>query len=350
MLTSNIDNELKEILSKALPKILVIGSGGAGNNTINRLYLNYLNGIKTVAINTDAQDLLKVKADKKILIGKTLTNGLGAGSYPEVGEKAAYEDIDEIKEILNDKSVVFLTSGLGGGTGTGSLPVIAEISKRTGALTIAIVTMPFTMEGKKRYDNAVYGLLKLEKRVDAIIIISNDKLLELYPKLPMKTTFQLCDKLLTDSINNIIEMISKPGIVNLDLADLKSVLRDIGYSIVAFGEGEGSQKSKDCIELALGNPLLDVEINGAKGALINITGGTDLRLEEAHNVVKHVMDAIGGNAKMKWGVQIDNALKNKIKVMAIITGIPRQRFEKYFYFESYKHDYNIDIIPKEVLT
>lgn len=331
-----IDAELKDLLAKTIPKILVIGTGGAGNNTLDRIYISNHTGIKTIAINTDAQDLLKIRAEKKILIGKELTKGLGAGSFPEIGEKAAQENIEEIKQIFVDASVVFLTCGLGGGTGTGSIPFIAELAKKAGLLTIAIVTVPFTMEGKKRYENAVQGLLKLEKVTDSLIIISNDRLLELYPKMPINTTFMLCDKLLAHSINAIIEMITKPGIVNLDLADLKAVMKDTGYSIIALGESDSKQKAHDAIVSAIKTPLFDVDLKSAYGALVNVTGGDDLTLEEAHQVVDYVINELGHNTKLIWGAQIDSMLKDKIKVMAVVTGIPRERFEKYFSFDSYK--------------
>lgn len=343
MLINNrqIDTELKELLSKTLPKILVIGIGGAGNNTISRLYITNNSGIRTIAVNTDAQDLLKVRADKKILIGKELTKGLGTGSFSEIGEKAAQENIEEIKQIFADASVVFLTCGLGGGTGTGSIPIIAELAKKAGLLTIAIVTVPFTMEGKKRYENAVQGLLKLEKVTDSLIIISNDRLLELYPNLPINTTFMLCDKLLAHSINAIIEMITKPGLVNLDLADLRAVMKDMGYAIIALGESDSKEKAREAIESALKTPLFDVVLRDSGGALVNVSGGEDLTLEEAHKVVDFVINEIGYNTKLIWGAQIELMLKNKIKVMAVITGIPRERFEKYFSFDSYRANFHL---------
>ena len=342
----SIDDELKEFLNRILPKIIVVGAGGAGNNTLNRLSANGLADSTTIAVNTDAQDLLKIKSKKKILIGKELTRGHGAGSYPEIGEAAALESIDEIRKSVEGNDIVFLTCGMGGGTGTGSLPIIAEQAKRSGVLTIAIVTVPFAMEGKKRYENAIRGLMKLEKNVDSMIIISNDKLLELYPNLPMSQAFLMADMLLSNSIQGIIEMITKPGIVNLDLADLKTIIKDMGYSIILVGESMNSMKARDAIESAMKNPLFEIDYSGAKGALINIIGGEEMRLSEAKTIIGQIIKSIGSDTRLIWGAQLDKAMNNKVKVMAVITGLPRERFEKYFDFKSYKFDLDVDVALK----
>jgi cell division protein FtsZ len=217
-------------LAKQRASIKVVGAGGGGNNTINRMTEVGIVGAETIAINTDAQDLLYTTADKKILLGKEITRGLGAGSIPKIGEDAAHESEHEIKQALTGADMVFITCGLGGGTGTGSAPVVAEIAKKMGALTVAVVTMPFAMEGHRRYENAVIGLEKLEKSVDTLIVIPNDKLLQLVPDLPLHTAFKVADEILTNSVKGIAELVTKAGLVNLDFADIRAVMGNGGFN------------------------------------------------------------------------------------------------------------------------
>ena len=219
------DAELEELLAQQRASIKVFGAGGGGNNTINRITEVGIHGAATIAINTDAQDLLYTTADKKILIGREVTKGLGAGSDPKIGEEAARESEHEIKKAMDGADMIFITCGLGGGTGTGSAPIIAEIAKKTGALTVGIVTMPFTMEGNRRYDNAVIGLERLEHVVDTLIVIPNDKLLELAPDLPLHTAFKVADELLTNAVKGIAELVTRAGLVNLDFADVKTIMK-----------------------------------------------------------------------------------------------------------------------------
>ena len=224
---NEIDAELENFLSKQRAKIKVIGTGGAGNNTINRITEVGIKGAETIAINTDAQDLLYTSSNTKILIGREATKGMGAGSNPKLGEEAARENEHEIKNALSNSDMVFITCGLGGGTGTGSAPIIAETAKKLGALTVGIVTMPFTMEGHRRYDNAVIGLEKLEQIVDTLIVIPNDKLLELAPDLPLHTAFKVADEILTNSVKGIAELVTKAGLVNLDFAEIRDVMKGL---------------------------------------------------------------------------------------------------------------------------
>jgi cell division protein FtsZ len=317
----DIDRELEEILSKQRATIKVVGTGGAGNNTVDRIAEVGVEGAEVIAINTDAQDLLYTTADKKILIGKDLTNGLGAGSIPKIGEEAARETEHEIKEVLMGADMVFVTCGLGGGTGTGSAPVICELAKKVGALTVAIVTMPFSMEGMRRYENALVGLEKLESIVDTLIVIPNDKLLELAPDLPIHTAFKVADEILTNAVKGIAELVTKAGLVNLDFADIRAVMGKGGVALIGVGESDTENRAIEAVEKAINNPLLDVDISGANGALINVIGGLDMTLEEARKVVETVSARLDEDARIIWGAQISEDMQNTIRAMLIITGV-----------------------------
>ncbi len=318
---SDIDAELEQLLSKQKASIKVVGTGGGGNNTINRISEVGIVGAETIAINTDAQDLLYTTADKKILIGKELTHGLGAGSDPKIGEEAAKESEHEIKEALQGADMVFITCGLGGGTGTGSAPIIAEISKKLGALTVGIVTLPFSMEGNRRWENAVYGLERLESVVDTLIVIPNDKLLEIAPDLPLHTAFKVADEILTNAVKGIAELITKTGLINLDFADVKAVMSSGGVALIGVGESDSENRAVEAVEKAVNNPLLDVDISGANGALINVSGGPDMTLDEARRVVEGVSERLDPDARIIWGAQISEDLAKTIRVMLIVTGV-----------------------------
>ena len=315
------DDELRRYLKKDIATIKVIGVGGGGNNTINRISEVGIFGTETIAINTDAQDLLYTTADKKILIGKETCNGLGAGSNPKKGEEAAKEQASEIKRHIKGADMVFITCGLGGGSGTGATPVVADIAKKSGCLVVAIVTMPFTMEGKKRTDNAMQGLEKLESIVDTIIIIQNDKLLQLAPDLPLQTAFKVADEILMQGVKGVAEMITRIGLVNLDLADIKTVMSNGGLSLIGVGESDSDKKAAEAIEKAIKNPLLDVDITGASGALISVAGGPDMVLDEARQIVEEISKRLHEDATIIWGAQVSDDLKNIVKVMIIVTGV-----------------------------
>jgi cell division protein FtsZ len=316
-----IDTELEELLTLQRATIKVIGCGGGGNNTIGRITEVGIAGAETIAVNTDAQDLLYTTADKKILIGRESTRGLGAGSNPQVGSDAAKESDTQLKQAITGADIVFITCGLGGGTGTGSAPVIADIAKKTGALTVAIVTVPFTMEGNRRYENAVIGLERLEKIVDTLIVIPNDKLIQLAPDLPLQTAFKVADEILTNAVKGIAEMVTRNGLVNLDFADVRAVMQDGGVALIGVGESDIENRATEAVEKAIGNPLLDVDISGAKGALINIAGSKDLTLNEAKEVVEKISERLSPNARVIWGAQLYEDLGRTLRVMLIVTGV-----------------------------
>jgi cell division protein FtsZ len=318
---NSVDAELEAFLANQKASIKVVGTGGGGNNTINRIAEVGIVGAETIAINTDAQDLLYATADKKILIGKELTHGLGAGSDPKIGEEAARESEQEIKKALQGADMVFITCGLGGGTGTGSAPVIAEISKKLGALTVGIVTLPFSMEGNRRWENAVDGLERLEAIVDTLIVIPNDKLLEIAPELPLHTAFKVSDEILTNAVKGIAELITKTGLINLDFADVRAVMGSGGVALIGVGESDSENRAVEAVEKAINNPLLNVDISGANGALINVSGGTDLTLDEARKVVEAVSERLDPDARIIWGAQISEDLDKTIRVMLIVTGV-----------------------------
>jgi len=323
--TTSVDAELEQMLSKQKATIKVIGTGGAGNNTVTRIAEVGVVGAEIISVNTDAQDLLYTTSDKKILIGKELTHGLGAGSDPKTGEEAARESEHELKDALTGADMVFITCGLGGGTGTGSAPIIADISKKLGALTVGIVTMPFTMEGNRRYENAMIGLERLENVVDTLIVIPNDKLLELAPDLPLLTAFKVADEILTNAVKGIAEMVTKAGLINLDFADIKAVMTGGGVALIGVGESDSENRAVEAVEKAIANPLLDVDVTGANGALINVSGGPDMTLEEARKVVETVSQKLDENAKIIWGAQIYEDLPNIIRTMLIVTGVSSEQ-------------------------
>lgn len=316
-----IDRELAELIKNQAAKIKVIGIGGGGNNSLNRMGEIGIRGGELIAINTDAQDLLYTNADQKILIGKELTQGLGAGSNPRIGEEAAKESEAELKKKLAGSDMVFITCGMGGGTGTGAAPVVASIAKKQGALTIGVVTMPFTIEGQKRVENAVLGLEKMEAITDTLIVIPNDKLLELAPELPLHTAFKISDEILTNAVKGITELVTTSGLVNLDFADIRAVMDEGGVSLIGMGESDTENRSQDAVQKALQNPLLDVDISGAKGALVNIIGGPNMSLEECKTIIETIGNKLSPQAKMIWGAKISPDMDKSIRVLLIATGV-----------------------------
>ena len=319
------DKELLDFLQESMPKICVIGAGGSGCNTINRLAQMGIEGAELIAANTDVQQLLKIKADKKLLLGKKLTRGMGAGSNPEIGEAAAKESAKEIEKAIEGASMVFITCGLGGGTGTGSAHVIAEIAKNMGALTIGVVTLPFFSEGRQRRKNALEGLSKLRKKADTTIVITNDKLLTIAPDLPLNTAFRVSDEVLAGASKGITELITKAGLVNLDFADLKTILINGGYAVIGTGESTAdaktNERAKMAIEAALNSPLLDADISNASRALINVTGGADMTLREAELMVTEVSAKIAKDSHIIWGARVDEEMpKNTIRVLVVLAG------------------------------
>lgn len=316
-----LDAELEALLQRQMARIKVVGVGGAGNNTINRIMEIGVKGSEIIAVNTDAQDLLYATASRKILIGREITGGLGAGSQPRIGEEAAKENEADIKKALQESDLIFVTCGLGGGTGTGAAPVIAEVGKKLGSLVVGVVTLPFAMEGQRRYENAVVGLEKMENIVDTLIVIPNDKLLELAPDLPLQTAFKVVDEILANAVKGIAELITKAGLVNLDFADIRTVMGKGGVALIGVGESDSENRATEAVEKAINNPLLDVDISGANGALINICGGTDMTLEEARKIVETISDKLDPEAKVIWGAQISEDLDSTIRTLLIVTGV-----------------------------
>ena len=316
-----VDQELAELLKKQSAKIKVIGVGGGGNNSLSRMREIGIKGGELIAINTDAQDLLYANADKKILIGKELTMGLGAGSNPKIGQEAAKESESEIKKKIAGSDMVFITCGLGGGTGTGAAPVVAALAKKQGALTIGVVTLPFIIEGRKRIENAMEGLERMESTVDTLIVIPNDKLLELAPDLPLHTAFKISDEILTNAVKGVTELVTTSGLVNLDFADIKTIMLNGGVSLIGMGESDSQQRAIESVEKAIDNPLLDVDISGASGALVNIIGGPDMSLDECKLIIETIGNKLSPEAKLIWGAQISDDMEKSIRVLLIVTGV-----------------------------
>lgn len=301
-------------------KILVVGAGGGGNNCVTRLTNIGIKGANTVAINTDAKQLSVTNAHRKLLIGKEITRGLGAGGYPEVGRKAALESEREIKSILKDVDMVYVVCGLGGGTGTGSAPEIARMAKDLGAIVIGSVTMPFRIEGA-RLGRAEDGLYQLRQICDTVIVIENDKLLKVAGDLPLQQAFGVADNLIATVIKGVTETISQPSLVNLDYADVKTIMHSGGVASVGFGESDTKTRAEEAVVKAMTNPLLDVSYGGGTGALIHITGGNDLKLDEVNLIGEYVSKQLDQDAQVIWGTRIDPAFNGKVRVITIITGV-----------------------------
>lgn len=315
------NSELERVLHSLVTKIKVFGCGGAGTNTIMRCAEEDLGDIDLVAMNTDAQHLLSAKVPHKLLIGRHLTRGLGAGALPQVGEEAAQETEEDIRAAVAGADMVFITCGLGGGTGTGSAPVVARMAREAGALTIAVCTLPFGVEGAVRMENAEAGLARLRDVCDTVIVIPNDKLLEVAPRLPLGAAFKVADELLMRSIRGITEMITKPGLVNLDFADLKTIMKKGGVAMIGLGESDGDDRAIEAVTEALQSPLLEIDITDATGALVNVVGGQDMTLKEAEAVVQEIYSRINPDARIIWGTSVNHALDRAVRVMLVITGV-----------------------------
>ncbi|MFD1644726.1 cell division protein FtsZ [Haloarchaeobius litoreus] len=315
------DDELEDVLEDLQTNITVVGCGGGGGNTIDRMHEEGIHGAKLVAANTDVQHLVEIESDEKILMGEQKTGGRGAGSLPQVGEEAALESQEEIYESIEGSDMVFVTAGLGGGTGTGSAPVVAKAARESGALTIAIVTTPFTAEGEVRRTNAEAGLERLRDVSDTVIVVPNDRLLDSVGKLPVRQAFKVSDEVLMRSVKGITELITKPGLVNLDFADVRTVMERGGVAMIGLGESDSDAKSTDSVKAALRSPLLDVDISGASSALVNVTGGSDMSIEEAEGVVEEIYDRIDPDARIIWGTSIDETLDGSMRTMIVVTGV-----------------------------
>ena len=302
-------------------RIRVIGGGGGGNNAVDRMIDAGIKSAEFVAMNTDYQALIRSKAELKIQLGAELTKGLGAGADPSIGEKAAQESIDQIKEVLQDNDLVFITAGMGGGTGTGAAPVVASIAREMGILTVAVVTKPFNFEGKKRMENAEKGIENLRQYVDTLVIIPNEKLLSVVPKgTPIVKAFQVADDVLRQGIQGISDLIVNPALINLDFNDVRTVMSDKGLAHMGIGCGEGENRTLEAVRQAVQSPLLETDIEGATGVIINVTGGLDISLSEVAEASKLVQDVVDSSANIIFGAGVDEELGDKVVVTIIATG------------------------------
>jgi cell division protein FtsZ len=319
--SEGVDDELESVLRQTMAEILVVGVGGAGGNTVTRLLDIGLQDVESVVMNTDAQALVYADASRKMLLGRETTGGMGAGNNPEVGEQSAIEAIPAIKDLVHGKDLVFVTCGLGGGTGTGAIPVVAKEAKDAGALTVAVVTFPFKMEGKVRTENSKIGLSKLLGWCDSVIVVPNDKLLELAPGVPINTAFKISDEVLLKIIVGMSELIVKPGLVNLDLADLRKILKGSGAALIGLGEASGREKAMKAAMDVLNSPLLDVDISNGRGAIVNVVSSMDVTLMDVEKIVKMVGEKLNPKAEIIWGAQIDEEMKDTVRVLIVISGL-----------------------------
>ncbi|MHA1637500.1 MAG: cell division protein FtsZ [Candidatus Thorarchaeota archaeon] len=314
------DDELAELLQTVSARILVVGVGGAGNNAITRLMDVGIEGAETLAVNTDAQDLYFCNAHHKLLLGKESCGGLGAGNNPDLGETAALESYEVIKDVTRG-DLIFITAGMGGGTGTGAAAHIAKAAKENGALTVGIVCLPFEVEGATRKRNARRGLNALMEHVDTLIAIPNEKLLEIAPDLSLPEAFMVADEVLVRAVKGIAELISKPGLVNLDFADVRTTMKNGGVSIIALGEGQGEERVEEAVYNALKNPLIDVSIENARNILVNVSGNSDLQLVEVKRVVELVTEQVNPDAEVIYGALIVPELGDRVRVTIIASGV-----------------------------
>ncbi|WP_158735444.1 cell division protein FtsZ [Alteribacillus sp. YIM 98480] len=310
-----------EMDMEQLAQIKVIGVGGGGSNAVNRMIENGLQGVEFIAVNTDAQALQLSEAETKLQLGGKLTRGLGAGANPEIGKKAAEESKEQIEEALTGADMVFITAGMGGGTGTGAAPVIAEVAKEIGALTVGVVTRPFTFEGRKRSGQASTGISALKEKVDTLIVIPNDRLLEIVDKnTPMLEAFREADNVLRQGVQGISDLIAVPGLINLDFADVKTIMSEKGSALMGIGIATGENRAAEAAKKAISSPLLETSVDGAQGVLMNITGGTNLSLFEVHEAAEIVSDASDHEVNMIFGSVINENLNDEIVVTVIATG------------------------------
>lgn len=309
---------------EAFARIRVVGVGGSGKNAVNHMINSKVRGVEFVVINTDAQDLHHSQAKRKIHIGKNLTRGLGTGMDPTLGKRAAEETKEEIQEALKSSDMVFIACGLGGGTGTGGAPVVARTAKELGALTVAVVTKPFSFEGKQRMMLAEQGLEELKKEVDATVVIPNDRLLAVVDKdTTVKNAFAMCDNILRQAVEGISDLITVPGIINVDFADIRSVMENAGSALMGIGIASGEKRAEQAAKMAINSPLLELSIHGAKGVLFSVSGGEDLGMLEIQEAARVITEAIDPNAKVIFGTVYDeNLKKNEVKVTVIATGFP----------------------------
>ncbi len=301
-------------------RIAVVGAGGQGSNLVNRLYNNGLKSATTIAVNTDAKHLNMIKADKKLLIGKEITKGLGAGGFPEVGMKCAEASQNEILEAIKGYDMIFVSAGMGGGTGGGSAPVVAKLAKEEGALVVGFVTWPFALE-RSRKAKAEWSLEQLGRHTDTTIIVENDRLLSYAPNLPVEKSFELVDNIAYNAVKGITDVISLPSLINIDFADLRAVLRDGGTAVINMGFGSGTDKVQKAIKSTLTHPLLNVDVANGKNAMIHVTGGTSMTIDEATRIGRGVTEGMDAKANVIFGSRLSPEMGDQVRVMSIVTGV-----------------------------
>lgn len=316
----NMSEENVDQFEVGQARMVVVGCGGAGQNMVDWLHQKGINGAEIVAVNTDLQDLKLKNADKKILVGKEVTRGLGAGGDPQKGVMAAQESIQEIKESISGADMVFICAGMGGGSGTGIAPVVAKVARDMGAIVIGVVTMPFSIE-RARIDKAEFGLQKLRSTSDTVVVIDNNRLVKIAGNLPVKSAFAVANELVSVMIKGIVEIISIPSLVNLDFADVKAIMSSGGVATVGIGTSDTNRRVEEAVEEALANPLLDIDYAGATGALIHITGGEDMLLEEIDRAGQLVTQSLHTDANVIWGARVDESHSKRVTVMSIMTGV-----------------------------
>jgi cell division protein FtsZ len=313
-------NEVSEVLPLGRCRIVVVGVGGAGNNTVTRLMEMGVVGAECIAVNTDALHLSVSRAHQKVLIGEKLTKGLGVGGNPKLGRAAIEESKKRIEDLLSDVDIAFITAGLGGGTGTGAAPVIAEIARRKGAITVGVVTTPFRIE-KGRMEYAAAALTEMRRQCDTVVVIDNNKVMQLMPQLPINEAFKVADQVLANMIKGIVETISAPSLINLDFADFKTIVKRGGVAVVGVGESDAPNRAEEAVRNALRSPLLDVDYMGATGALIHVTGDSQMTIEEANRVGEIVTEMMDENALVIWGARVNPEQEGKLKVTLVMTGV-----------------------------
>lgn len=318
-----------DIEMEQFAQIKVIGVGGGGSNAVNRMIAAGLRGVEFISVNTDAQALYLANSECKLQIGEKLTKGLGAGANPEIGSQAAEESREEIKQALKGADMVFVTAGMGGGTGTGAAPVIAEVARELGALTVGVVTKPFTFEGRRRASSADKGINLLKEKVDTLITIPNDRLLQVVDKrTPILEAFRIADDVLRQGVQGISDLIAVPGLINLDFADVKTIMRETGAALMGIGVGTGDNRTVEAAKNAIASPLLETSIDGARGVLLNITGGANLGLFEVNEAADIVAEAADPDANIIFGAVIDENLQDEVRVTVIATGFDHRASER----------------------
>lgn len=318
-----------ELEAKQFANIKVIGVGGGGNNAVNRMIISGLKGVEFIAVNTDAQALQLTQTPQKVQIGAKLTKGLGAGGNPEIGQKAAEESKEELNQALKGADMVFVTAGMGGGTGSGAAPVIAEIAKEIGGLTIGVVTKPFTFEGRKRMNQAEMGIQNLKEKVDTLITIPNDRLLQVIDKhTSIVEAFRIADDVLRQGVQGISDLIAVPGLINLDFADVKTIMKDTGSALMGIGVAKGENRAAEAARVAISSPLLETSVEGAKGVLLNITGGSSLTLFEVNEAAEIIFQAADQEANIIFGAVIEEIMEEEVRVTVIATGFDHKKAKR----------------------